>query len=257
MREYERFNTVCANAYVQPLMASYLRSPARSAARARRRCTAVPGPLRRRPDERRDRGRVPGPTGRVGAGRRSDLRRRSRGPLRTGPGPVVRHGRHDRQDQPHRRRPTGHRQDLRGRPHGALQEGQRHAHLDSGHRHDRDRGRWRIDRERRLARPDPHRSAQRRLRARAGRVLTRGTRRDGHRCQPPTRPAPPRHVRGDRHRSLTRNSRPRRSCGRWGSGWISTPTLLRSVWPRSSTRTWPTLRGPTPSRTARTSAGTR
>ena len=24
MREYERFNTVCANAYVQPLMASYL-----------------------------------------------------------------------------------------------------------------------------------------------------------------------------------------------------------------------------------------
>ena len=25
MRELERFNTVCANAYVQPLMASYLR----------------------------------------------------------------------------------------------------------------------------------------------------------------------------------------------------------------------------------------
>ncbi len=24
MREFERFNTVCANAYVQPLMASYL-----------------------------------------------------------------------------------------------------------------------------------------------------------------------------------------------------------------------------------------
>ena len=257
MREFERFNTVCANAYVQPLMASYLvrlRDQLRQRGVA---CAHLPRAFRRRTDERRERSGLPGPTRRVRSGGRSDLRRRPRRPLRARSGDVVRHGRHDREDQPHRRLAARDGQDVRGRPHRPVQEGQRHADLDPGDRHDRDRCRRRFDRQRRLARPDPDRPAQRRLRARPGELLPRRPRCHGHRREPPARSAAPRHVRGDRHRPLAAaGDRCARAHGR-RTARARRRHRRRSGLPRSSTRTWPTPPAPTPSRTARTWAATR
>ena len=157
MREYERFNTVCANAYVQPLMASYLVRLRDELAARGATCplylihsggglmsveSAAAFPVRLVES---------GPAG--GAIFAADLA----ASVRARPCALLRHGRHHREDRPDRGLHAGHRQDLRGRPHRTIQEGLGHAHLDPGDRDDRDRRRWRLDRFRRLARPDPDR----------------------------------------------------------------------------------------------------
>ena len=75
MREWERFSTTVANAYVQPLMARYLRRLADGSARRRRRRAAVPDDVGRRPDHDRDRLPLPDPPGGKRSGGRRDLLR--------------------------------------------------------------------------------------------------------------------------------------------------------------------------------------
>ena len=81
MREYERFSTTVANAYVQPLMAGYL---GRLADAARRPtgfdCADPSDDLGRRPRRPRHREPLPDPPGRVGPGRRRHPRRAHRAP---------------------------------------------------------------------------------------------------------------------------------------------------------------------------------
>ncbi len=147
MREYERFNTVCANAYVQPLMASYL---VRLRDQLQARGITCPlylvhsgGGLMSVESAAEFPVRLveSGPAG--GAIFAADIAARY-GPR---PSPQLRHGWNHGEDQPDRRLPSGHREVVRGRPHRSLQEGQWHAHLDPGHRHDRDRCRRRFDRQ--------------------------------------------------------------------------------------------------------------
>ena len=195
IREFERFNTVCANAYLQPLMASYLRRLQDGLSALGATCEVYlihSGGGLVSVEHRRG---VPGATRGVGTGRRCDLRRPPGGPLRPRSHHVVRHGWNHGQDRPHRGRRAADGQDVRGRPQHPIQEGQRHAHLDPGDRDDRDRRRWRFDRQRRHPRPDPHRSPVGRLRARSRRLRPGRHRCNGHRCQPLPRSAPPRHLR--------------------------------------------------------------
>ena len=108
MREFERFNTVCANAYVRPQMAAI--SPA-SIGRLTEVGTHCPvfmihsggGMIAVESGFE-----VPGAPGRIRPGRRRDLRRRHRPPLRPGEGRLLRHGRHDREDLPDRGLATPH-----------------------------------------------------------------------------------------------------------------------------------------------------
>ncbi len=123
MREWERFSTTAANAYVQPLMAGL---PAPAGGRAARRWAAgaaVPDAVRRRADHGGDRLPLPDPPGGERAGRRRDLRRRHR--PRSGLDRVLslRHGRHHGQDLPDRRLRAADRAHVRGRPRRPLQEG--------------------------------------------------------------------------------------------------------------------------------------
>ena len=84
MREWERFSTTVANAYVQPLMARYLRRLRSGAARGRRRRADVPDAVGRRADHDRDRVPLPDPAGRKRPGRRRDLLGPHRARMRAG-----------------------------------------------------------------------------------------------------------------------------------------------------------------------------
>ena len=75
MREYERFNTVCANAYVQTADGVIPAPAAGPAWRDRCWLSALSDPFRWWPHERGERGRVPGAVNRVRAGRWRYLRR--------------------------------------------------------------------------------------------------------------------------------------------------------------------------------------
>ena len=75
MREWERFSTTVANAYVQPLMARYLRRLEAELHAAGRRRAAVPDDVGRRADHDRDRMPLPDPPGGKRPGRRRDLLR--------------------------------------------------------------------------------------------------------------------------------------------------------------------------------------
>ena len=102
MREYERFSTACANAYIQPLIGRYLAQLESELARAGFRCPLLLMTSGERHHERRDRHPLSGPPGRIGSGRRRDFRRQHRPPARARSGLVLRYGRHHRQDLSHR-----------------------------------------------------------------------------------------------------------------------------------------------------------
>ncbi len=74
MREWERFSTTVANAYVQPLMARYLRRLRTRPFRGWRRRADVPDAVGRRAHDDRNRLPLPDPAGRKRPGGRRDLR---------------------------------------------------------------------------------------------------------------------------------------------------------------------------------------
>ena len=151
IREYERWSTAAANAYVQPVMDRYL---GRLDAALRQRGFACPlfmmtsgGGLAALETARKFPIRLveSGPAG--GAILAAALARQC------GLDKVLslRHGRHHRQDLPHRRRRAAAFAHLRGRAPVPLPEGQRPAAAHPGDRDGRDRRRRRLDRLRRFA----------------------------------------------------------------------------------------------------------
>ena len=200
MREYERFNTVCANAYVQPLMASYL-VRLRDELAARGATPALPDPLRWWADVGRVGRCVPRPARGVGAGRRCHLRRRSRRPLR--PRPRLSY------DMGGTTAKIALIEDFTPATAKTF-EVDRTARFKKGSGMPIsipviemiEIGAAGFDRFGRFARPDPHRPPFGRQRARAGVLWARRSRRDRHRRQRAARSASPRHVRGEGHRPL-------------------------------------------------------
>ena len=183
VREYERFSTTCANAYVQPLMARYLESLQSRARAAGFACplllmtsggglttleTAVRFPIRLVESwARRRRDPV-------------DLDCREYGHR---PYPVVRHGRHHGQDLHHRRRQADGLAQLRGRSPLPLHEGQRPAGAHPRDRDGRDRRGRRLAGGRRSDEAHHGRSGKRRLRSRSGLLSPRRYPARRNRCQ--------------------------------------------------------------------------
>ena len=183
VREYERFCTTAANAYVQPLMASYLgRLRDRLAARGLA-CpvllmtsggglasldTAIRFPIRLVES---------GPAGgailatRIAAGNGARQ------------GHLLRHGRNHRQDLPHQRLHAADRARVRGGPPGALHEGQRNPAAHPGHRDGGDRGGRRLHRQDRRHGPDRGGPGQRGGRSRSRRLRARRRGPHDHRCR--------------------------------------------------------------------------
>ena len=167
MREWERFSTTAANAYVQPLMARYLR---RLEAGLRDAGCGAPlflmlsgGGLTTIETACRFPIRLveSGPAGGaifVGAHRAA---------VRAGQRAVVRHGRHHGEDLPDRRRRAADRAQLRGRAGRALPQRLRPAAAHPGDRDGGDRRRRRLDRARRCDGPHRGRAGERRRRSRA------------------------------------------------------------------------------------------
>ena len=75
MREYERFSTACANAYVQPMIGRYLANLEALLRRGGHRLPAVPDAVGRRADDGRDGDPFSGAAGRIRPRGRRDLRR--------------------------------------------------------------------------------------------------------------------------------------------------------------------------------------
>ncbi|SVD95968.1 uncharacterized protein METZ01_LOCUS448822, partial [marine metagenome] len=175
--------------------------------RHRRIVPRLPDPLRGRPHQCRECCQLPGAPRRVRSGRGRHLRRRPGRPPRARQRPLLRHGRHDGQDLPHRGSDAPYRQDLRGGPHPPLHEGQRHADRHPGHRDDRDRCRGRFHSRRRRPRADPRRPAECRFRAGTGRLPVGRHRPDRLRRQPGPRSPLRRHVRRIEHRVVDRGGR--------------------------------------------------
>ena len=166
VREFERTTTTIANAYVQPLVAGYVRRL--EAAMTARGCRAslrlmTSGGALANVDAAC---RFPRSACGIGTGGRRHSRRGPRRRPRGGAGARLRHGRHHREDLVDRKRPPLDGPHLRGRSQRAVLEGQRHAGSDPGAGDDRNRRRGRIDR---IARRDP----VNRRRARKRRVGTR------------------------------------------------------------------------------------
>jgi hypothetical protein len=168
IREYERFSTACANAYVQPLMASYLE---RLAAELKRRGFTCPlylmtsgGGLttlqtaRLFPVRLVESGPAGDPVGRP----------RARGGLKE----VLFDRRHHRQDLLHRRRPPRECASSKWRASGAT-SGQRPAGAYPRDRDGRDRRRRRLDRAPGRDKAHPGGSGQRGRRARPRLLWTR------------------------------------------------------------------------------------
>ena len=151
IREYERWSTAVANAYVQPVMDRYLGRLDEALRKLRRRLPAVHDDLGRRPRRARDGAQVPDPARRVRPGRRRDPGRGAGAAVRPRQGAVVRHGRHDRQDLPDRQWRAAAFAHLRGRAPVPLPQGQRPAAAHPGDRDGRDRRGRRLDRLGRLA----------------------------------------------------------------------------------------------------------
>ncbi len=82
MREYERFSTACANAYVQPMIGRYLRSLEERLGAEGFRLSAVPDAVGRRANDGRDGDPLSGAAGRERTGRRRDLRQPHRPAMR-------------------------------------------------------------------------------------------------------------------------------------------------------------------------------
>ena len=152
MREYERFSTACANAYLQPLMGRYVSKLERELARAGFRCplllmtsgggitttdTAI---------------RFPGAPGRIRPGGRRDLCRLHRAPARARSGAF-----RSTWAAPPRKSASSTRRSRRPRARSRsrafiVSQRQRPAAAHPGDRNGRDRRRRRLDRPRRYAR---------------------------------------------------------------------------------------------------------
>ena len=254
MREYERFSTACANAYVQPMIGRYLANLERAAAQRGFRLPALPDAVGRRADDGRDGDPLPGAAGRERPRRRRHLRQPHRAAMRPRQGAVLRHGRHHRQDLPDRRFAAADQPRLRGGAHLPLQEGQRPAAAHPGHRDGRDRRRRRLDRAGRPAEAHHRRPGQRRRRSRPGLLRPRRRRADRDRRRSAARPHRP-----DRVFRRPHGARPRRRRGGGRARGRRRRSISRCRSPpsgsaRSSTRTWPTPPASTPSRAARTRA---
>ena len=173
MREYERFNTVVANAYIKPLMKSYLGRLQGRLQGEGVRCpiflmhsgggiisieSAADFPVRLVES---------GPAG--GAVFAANIA------ARYGLDKVLslRHGRHHGQDLPDQEPDAKDRPRLRGRPHLPLQEGLGHADFDPGDRHGRDRRRRRLAGPCRCDAADPRRAGKRRVGTRPGLLWAR------------------------------------------------------------------------------------
>ena len=122
---------------------------ARPRAPARRLSLSPPADdLGRRDHDHRDRDSLPGPTGRIRARGRRDLRRLYCARARARSGRILRHGRDDRENLSHRQGAAAGRARLRGGADLPLPQGQRTAAAHSCHRNGRDRRRRRFDRTR-------------------------------------------------------------------------------------------------------------
>ena len=134
MREYERFSTACANAYLQPLIGRYLANLERELDRVGFRCpmllmtsgggitsteTAIRFPVR---------------LVEVRASRRSDFCLMYRSSERARGGCVFRYGRHDRKNLPNRQSQTSNRPRLRSCAHLSFSQRQRVAIAHSSDR---------------------------------------------------------------------------------------------------------------------------
>ncbi len=250
VREYERFSTTCANAYVQPLMARYLENLKALVKQSGFDCpillmtsggglttleTAVRFPIR---------------LVEFGSGRRRDPvdpYRREHGHR---PHPVLRHGRHHRQDLHHRRRQADGLAQLRGRPPLPLHEGQRAARARPRDRDGRDRRRRRLAGQRRRHEAHQRRPRERRRRSRPRLLRARRppSRRDRRQRRAGPHRSRPLRRRLDYPRRQTVRRRARHSCRRRSSS--STPPWRRSASPRSWKRTWPMPPASTPSSAA-------
>jgi hypothetical protein len=180
MREYERFNTTIANAYIKPLMKSYL---GRLADRLKAEGADCPVFLMH------------------SGGGIIDIATASEFPVRlveSGPagGAVFAADIANGKDLPDQEPDAEDRACVRGGAYVSLQEGIGHADLDPRHRHGRDR-RWRRQsRPCRFHEPDPRRAGKRRLGT--GTSLLRSGRHapGGDRCRPDPRQARSRQFRG-------------------------------------------------------------
>ena len=140
IREFERISTTVANAYLMPLAARYVGRLAERLAGRGIRCRPPPHALERRAHRRRGGAAVPGcgcwsPGPAAGGHRRRMVRcaGRTRRPAR------IRHGRHDGQALPRRRRGTARHSRVRGLPGTPLHRRERAAAQDLGPRAHRDR----------------------------------------------------------------------------------------------------------------------
>src|SRR5262252_7220660 len=160
IREYERWSTAVANAYVQPVMARYL-GRLDDALRAK----GVACPLFLITSGGGGNcAQVPDPPGRVGSRRRRHPGRVAGAPVRARQGAELRHGRHHRQDLPDRSRRAAAFAHLRSGSAVPLPQGQRPAAAHPGDRDGRDRRRRRLDRLGRSAGAHQCRPRERRCR---------------------------------------------------------------------------------------------
>ena len=188
LREYERFSTACANAYVQPLMAGYLDRLDRALRAGRLRRAAPAHDLGRWRDRAGGRAAISDPAGRIGPGRRRNPGEPHRARVRARARAVLRHGRHHGQDLPDRPGPAAELARLRGRTRLPVSEGQRAAAAHSGDRDGRDRRGRRLHRQGRCSQARCRRPGQR-GRCAGPRVLrTRRPGGDRHRCGSRARP---------------------------------------------------------------------
>ena len=143
MREYERFNTVVANAYIKPLDEELIPRPPGGVSLREQGIDCpiflmhsgggIISILRARPS-------FPVRLVESGPAGGAVFRGRHRCPLRAGQGAELRHGRHDGQDLPDQEPDAQDQPRVRGRAVLSLQEGLGHADLDPGDRHGGDRG---------------------------------------------------------------------------------------------------------------------
>ena len=219
-REFERFSTACANAYVRPLIERYLD---RFDAALRERGFRCPlllmlssGGLTTVETAKR----FPVRLMESGPGRRSHLRRRNRQGPSPGQGDVLRHGRHHGENLSRRRWLGPDEPPIRGRPGLSLPQGQRDSPAHPGHRHGGDRRGRRLHRLDRRIGPDLGRTRERRCAARSGVLCLRRTRADRHRRQRghgPNLPAPLRRRQGGSGSSQGRGRTPGRNRRRHGA----------------------------------------
>ena len=249
-REYERFSTVCLNAYVGPEGLA-LRPPARGAARgAGRQDEAAPDDLGERRRDARGRGRAAGQPAHVrpGRGRRRRHLGRQAGRLR-------------QRDHARRRRHVGGHRPRAGGPPAheapARHQGRAVPGDDPDGRRRHDRRRRRLDRLRRPRRHLPRRPALGRRRPRPGGVRPRRHRADGHRRDGQPRLARARGV-PRRPDGAPRRPRARRVRGRPGQAARTCPSRRRRWAPCRSSRTrWCSRSRRTPSARATTRATSR